>query len=201
MIQNFTLQELTKLVDEDAVAIRGRAMLEPAGGPGDKVFPPSHSVSDRETRDGAKYAFETRRWKGDDVRCVLIDSVQSQANRMEEALQALWTDRKLTLPVIEVDLSSAAPDAGKVTSLTAPHRVADALFRSVNENGTEKLFRSSKIGRSFTDVHATRRRCSRCARRGSSSGSGTARARRAAWERSFSARSRRRSSASGRERA
>jgi hypothetical protein len=36
---------------------------------------------------------------------LLIDSVQSQANRMEEALQALRLDKKLTLPVIEVDLS------------------------------------------------------------------------------------------------
>jgi CRISPR-associated protein Csb1 len=85
---------------------------------------------------------------------VLIDSVQSQANRMEEALQALWNDKELALPVIEVDLSSAAPDVGKVTSLTAPHRVADALLRDsfVEENGTQKLFRSSKIGRSFTDA-------------------------------------------------
>lgn len=154
MSQNVSLEELKKLV-ADAVAIRGRAILEPAGGPGDKVFPPSHSVGDRETRDGAKYAFETRRRDGNDVRCVLIDSVQSQANRMEEALQALWTDKKLALPVIEVDLSNAAPDVGKVTSLTAPHRVADALLRDsfVEENGAQKLFRMSQLGRSFTDAN------------------------------------------------
>jgi CRISPR-associated protein Csb1 len=154
MSQNITLEELKKLVENDAVAIRGRAILEPAGGPGDKVFPPSHSVAENEKRAGAKYAFETRRREGNDVPCVLIDSVQSQANRMEEALQALWADKKLTLPVIEVDLSSAAPDVGKVTSLTAPHRVADALLRDsfINENGTQKLFRSSEIGRSFTNA-------------------------------------------------
>ena len=149
-----TLQELANLVEGGAVAIRGRAVLEPAGGPGDKVFPPSHLVEKNEKGAGAKYAFETRRRGGNDVRCVLIDSVQSQANRMEEALEALWTEKKITLPVIEVDLSSAAPDVGKVTSLTAPHRVADALLRDsfVKENGTEKLFRSSEIGRSFTDA-------------------------------------------------
>lgn len=154
MSQEVTLEELRRLVDGGAVAIRGRAVLEPAGGPGDKVFPPSHSVGDRETGNGAKYAFETRRRNGNDVRCVLIDSVQSQANRMEEALQALWTDKKLMLPVIEVDLSRVAPDVGKVTSLTAPHRVADALLRDsfVDENGETKLFRSSEIGRSFTDA-------------------------------------------------
>ncbi|MGH8239674.1 MAG: type I-G CRISPR-associated RAMP protein Csb1/Cas7g, partial [Steroidobacteraceae bacterium] len=154
MIQNITLEELKNMVEKDAVAIRGRAILEPAGGPGDKVFPPSHSVAENEKRPGAKYAFETRRRDGNDVPCVLIDSVQSQANRMEEALQALWADKKLTLPVIEVDLSSAAPDVGKVTSLTAPHRVADALLRDslVNENGSSTLFRISALGRSFTDA-------------------------------------------------
>jgi CRISPR-associated protein Csb1 len=154
MSQNITLQELKNMVEKDAVAIRGRAVLEPAGGPGDKVFPPSHSVAENEKRAGAKYAFETRRRNGSEVSCVLIDSVQSQANRMEEALQALWVDQKLTLPVIEVDLSSAAPDVGKVTSLTAPHRVADALLRDslVTEDGSSTLFRMSALGKSFTDA-------------------------------------------------
>ncbi len=153
MTTRIGFDELKKRVEE-AVAIRGRAILEPAGGPGDKVFPPSHWVSDRDTREGAKYAFETRRRHGNDVRCVLIDSVQSQANRMEEALQALWVAKKLALPVIEVDLSVAAPDVGTVTSLTAPHRVADALLRDsfVEEEGERKLFRMSDLGRSFTDA-------------------------------------------------
>jgi len=153
MIQMVTLEVLKRMVEQD-VAIRGRAILEPAGGPGDKVFPPSHSVADNDKRPGAKYAFEIRRRDGRDVPCVLIDSVQSQANRMEEALQALWASKELTLPVIEVDLSNVAPDVGKVTSLTAPHRVADALLRDslVNENGRSTLFRMSALGRSFTDA-------------------------------------------------
>ena len=118
MNQNVTLERLRQLVEGEAVAIRGRAVFEPAGAPADKVFPPSHSVG--KESPGAKYAFETRRRGGRDVLCVLIDSVQSQANRMEEALQALWADKRITLPVIEVDLSEVAPDVGKVTSLTAP---------------------------------------------------------------------------------
>lgn len=150
MSQNVTFEEFKELLNGDTAAIRGRAVLEPAGGPGDKVFPPSHSVSDREKQPGAKYAFETRRRGGSDVRCVLLDSVQSQANRMEEALQALWADRKLTLPVIEIDLSNVSPDVGRVTSLTAPHRVADALMRDSLLDGT--LFRSSETGQSFTDA-------------------------------------------------
>jgi CRISPR-associated protein Csb1 len=145
-----TLELLRKLVEDDAVAIRGTATLEPAGGPSDKVFPPSHSVDKNERGPGAKYAFEKRRIDGREVESVLIDSVQSQANRMEEALQALWADKRIALPVIAVDFSTCAPDVGIVTSLSAPHRVADALLRDSLVDGT--LFRLSEIGRSFADA-------------------------------------------------
>ena len=143
-----TLDFLRQLMERDAVAIRGTAMLEPAGGPGDKVFPPTHSVDDR--RASTRYASEKRRIDGREVECVLLDSVQSQANRMEECLQELWENKKIALPVISVDFSSAAPDIGAVTSLTAPHRVADALLRDCLIDGT--LFRLSETGRSLTDA-------------------------------------------------
>ena len=148
-----TLDVLKALVEGDAVAIRGAATLEPAGGPGDKVFPPSHSVDKNERRPGSKYASEKRRIDGRDVECVLLDSVQSQANRMEAALQALWAARRIALPVIAVDFSGCAPDVGLVTSLSAPHRIADALLRDSLIDGT--LFRLSSLGRSFTDATAT----------------------------------------------
>jgi CRISPR-associated protein Csb1 len=145
-----TADQLKKLVSGDAVAIRGTATLEPAGGPGDKIFPPTHAVADRNNKPGAKYAFETRRIDGRDVTCVLIDSVQSQANRMEEALEALWAAKQIVLPVVSVDFSSIAPEVGRVSSLTAPHRIADALLRDSLLNG--QLFRLSDIGKSFTDA-------------------------------------------------
>lgn len=143
--------QLRDLVAGGAVAIRGTATLESAGGPGDKVFPPSHAVDDKnKNKAGAKYAFETRRIDGRDATCVLIDSVQSQANRMEEALQALWVDKRIALPVVSVDFSTIAPEVGRVTSLTAPHRIADALLRDSLLDG--QLFRFSEIGKSFTDA-------------------------------------------------
>jgi CRISPR-associated protein Csb1 len=141
--------ELLRRLAEEAVAIRGRARLQPGGGPGDKVFPPSHQTDDKRTR-GAKYAMETRRVDGAAVDCVLLDSVQSQANRMEEALEQLWASGRIALPVIAVDLADAAPDVGRITSLTAPHRVADALLRDSMLDGA--LFRMSEIGRSFSDA-------------------------------------------------
>lgn len=140
-----TLEQLMKWV-QDGVAIRGVATLEPAGGPHDKVFPPTHSVKDGQSR----YAHETRRIDGASVACVLLDSVQSQANRMEEALQALWVDKRIALPVVEVDFAKIAPEVGKVTSLTAPHRVSDALLRDSMLGDT--LFRLSDLGKSFTEA-------------------------------------------------
>jgi len=144
------MERLKELVAGDTVAIRGMATLEPAGGPGDKVFPPTHAVDDRNKNPGAKYAFETRRIDHQDVRCVLLDSVQSQANRMEDALQTLWNHQRIALPVVSVDFSSIAPDVGRVTSLTAPHRIADALLRDSLLDG--QFFRLSDIGKSFTDA-------------------------------------------------
>lgn len=139
-----TIEQVKQWVQE-GVAIRGVATLEPAGGPGDKIFPPTHSV-----KEGSRYAFEERRINGATVECVLLDSVQSQANRMEEALQALWADRQIALPVIAVDFSKIAPELGVLTSLTVPHRVSDALLRDSMLGDT--LFRLSELGRSFTDA-------------------------------------------------
>ena len=51
------IEQLEKLVAGDTVAIRGTATLEPAGGPGDKIFPPTHAVDDKNKKldAGAKY--------------------------------------------------------------------------------------------------------------------------------------------------
>ncbi len=120
-----TLKALQDAVSGTACAFRCRCRLQPAGGPGDKVFPPTYA--------GAVYAKEQRRVPGrnDAVECVLLDSVQSQANRMEEALQAAVDQERLTIPVIEVDFTAEdlPVPLGKVTSLEAPHRIADAILR------------------------------------------------------------------------
>jgi CRISPR-associated protein Csb1 len=54
---------------------------------------------------------------------------------------------------VSVDFSSIAPEVGRVTSLSAPHRIADALLRDSLLDG--QLFRLSEIGESFT--HASTR--------------------------------------------
>ncbi len=95
MVTALTFDELKEAVGGTAAAFRCRRRLQPAGGEGDKVFPPTFA--------GAVYAVEQRRVPGRDapVTCVLLDSVQSQANRMESALQEAVEAGKIQLPLVE----------------------------------------------------------------------------------------------------
>ena len=148
---SLSLQQLRQAV-RTATALRCRLRLQPAGGPGTKVFPPTYK--------GGRYALEERRMPGYDhpVRCVLMDSVQSQANRMEEALQQAVDDGRLALPLVEVDFTPYFPGngqpedmrllepIGRVSSLQAPHRIVDAILRdSVVIEEQRKPFRSSNV--------------------------------------------------------
>ncbi len=141
-----TYELLKSAIAGNAAAIRCRSVLQPAAGKGTKVFPPTHS--------GGVYASEKRRVaeQADPVECVLLDSVQSQANRMEEALQDA-VDRGLFdpvgLPVIEVHFGDSVADVQRVTSLQAPHRAADAILRDSLLDG--KPFRDSEPGKRITD--------------------------------------------------
>jgi CRISPR-associated protein Csb1 len=61
---------------------------------------------------------------------VLIDSVQSQANRMEEALLRAAQEHRIALPRIVVDFAGSGLNSiGEISSLEAPHRVFDAILR------------------------------------------------------------------------
>ena len=164
--------DINKLKDMVAkgAALRRRQRLQPVGGRGDKVFPP--------TFKGAVYAMEQRRVQGRDepVNCVLLDSVQSQANRMELALQEALDMGKIKIPLLEVDFTKHDPtgddettehdptgnvennetnerliDAvGKITSLQVPHRVADAILRDSELDGV--AFRQSKKGKALNTI-------------------------------------------------
>ena len=121
-------------------AIRYRVRLQPAGGKGDKVFPATYK--------DAKYAEENRIIDGARIPCVHLDSVQSQANRMELALLEAAREGLITLPMIVVDFESYdndLRDLGKITCLEAPHSLADAILRDSNKDG--KRFRESTEGK------------------------------------------------------
>ncbi|MEN6525235.1 MAG: type I-U CRISPR-associated RAMP protein Csb1/Cas7u [Candidatus Polarisedimenticolia bacterium] len=149
------LDELANLIEAGAVAVRRVRRFGPAGGAGDKVFPPTYVVDDPKAQ--TKYAIETRRIDGAAVDTVLLDSVQSQANRMEQALLAGWRAGELSFPVIVVDFSNekGLEDIGQITTLDAPHRLADAILRdSTTAKGVP--FRQSGEGLAFTRAKVAR---------------------------------------------
>lgn len=143
------LETLSTAVAGAAAAVRCRSRLQPDGGDGGKVFPPTYA--------GGVYAVEDRRIDGRVVRCVLLDSVQSQANRFEEllldAFLPAWREMptddegfkkvRSDLPVLAVHVENH----GWINSLTAPHRVHDAILRDSEINGTR--FRETDIGQAI----------------------------------------------------
>ena len=150
-----TLAALTAAVASHAAAFRCVTEYQPAGGRGDKVFPPTY--------EGGKYAVETRvlprvnsqTGKEESVRveCVLLDSVQSQANRMELALLDAHRDGRVNLPLLVAKFNQEVLlKKFEVTSLEAPHRIADAIFRDSLLDGV--MFRKSDKGKLLdtTDV-------------------------------------------------
>src|SRR5690242_3430991 len=97
---DLTVEILREAVAGNAAAFRCRRRLQPGGGEGDKVFPPTFA--------GAVYAIERRHVRGraEPVQSVLLDSVQSQANRMELALQDAVDAGRIKIPLLVVDFST-----------------------------------------------------------------------------------------------
>jgi len=150
-VRPLDLETLELAVAGECVAIRRVTVLQPAGGKGDKVFPPTYV---KEGRAETKYAIELRKVPGrtEPVACVLLDSVASQANRMEEALLDGHRKGELPFPLVGVDFSNEPElqDLEQITALHAPHRIADAILRDSLLKG--EPFRQSSVGRAFTDA-------------------------------------------------
>lgn len=144
-----SLDTLTDAVARHA-AIRRTRRLQPAGGPGDKIFPPTYPIEDK-----ARHVFETRRIDGEKVECVLIDSVASQANRLEEALIRAGRAGEAVVPAIETDFSNGdLADLGQISTYEAPHRVFDAIIRDSQHGNT--AFPASALGRALQHARLDR---------------------------------------------
>lgn len=143
-----SFEDLLAAVAGDVVAVRCRSRMQPAGGIGEKVFPPTYSGEQGET----KYAHETREIDGKEVVTVLLDSVASQANRAELALLNAYERNAVRFPVPQIDFSGTdvIREFERLTVLETPHRVADAIFRDSLLG--DQLFRDSDIGKSITDA-------------------------------------------------
>jgi CRISPR-associated protein Csb1 len=144
------IETLTKTVEQDT-AFRRRRRLQPIEGRGGKIFPPTYPGE--RTNDTPRHVFERRRVDGREVWCALVDSVQSQANRLEGCLLDAVREKALELPYISVDFSNESLDGlSEITSLEAPHRVFDAIFRDSELDG--KPFMKSEKGLSAVAAKA-----------------------------------------------
>ena len=146
---------LDRMIAEDA-ALRRRQMLQSVGGKGDKIFPPTYPPSDEAKRANRsappRHVYERRRLNGQEVWCVLIDSVQSQANRLEECLLEAIHDH-IPIPHVVVDFSDAGLDGiSNITSLDAPHRVYDAILRDSRLG--DQPFMKSPVGERLAKAKA-----------------------------------------------
>jgi len=140
MASVLNLKSLTVAIAGSSAAFRLTLQLEAVS---PKVFPPTY--------EGGKYATEERIINGAKLPCVLLDSVASQANRMELALQDAWSGGEIQVPVVSADFSAVEnPGVPKITSFQAPHRIVDAILRDSRLG--DDLFRKSPMGKELDQL-------------------------------------------------
>ena len=117
-------------------ALRVRVDLQPAGGPGDKFLPPTY--------EGGAYAEEERLLNGQLEKAVLVNSVASEAARLEAALKQGLEEGEVSFPVVSLEIDGR----GTLFELDLPHRIFDAYLVHSQVGGTP--FWESAAG---LDVH------------------------------------------------
>ncbi len=140
-----------------ASGLRLRARLVPVAGDGAKLMPPTYlgekdSVPKGQTPDPV-YMKEDRKIDGNVRPCVSLDSVASQANRMEAALHEQVRCGAMQIPEILVDQA----EFGKNSALLFSHRCFDAWAEEAQLDG--KSFASTPAYGALASVisrrHAT----------------------------------------------
>jgi CRISPR-associated protein Csb1 len=120
-----------------AGAIRLRVRLQPAGGSGTKVMPPTYAAE--RSGDPPVYVEERRKIDGEEKHCISLDSVASQANRSEMALADEIALGNTRVPTIWVDQG----EFGVHSALEFSHRsydawIEDAVFDGKRFGDTEQ---------------------------------------------------------------
>ena len=120
------------------VALVRREYLMPAEGRDAVFFPPTYAPDNKKSsseRDGSQYNVDQL---SDGTKVVTVDSVGSQANRMEPRFKEDPELREL-VPQIEIEL----PDGKRVSILEVGHRLGDAIVRaSTLRDEVDKAFRT-----------------------------------------------------------
>jgi CRISPR-associated protein Csb1 len=122
-----SFEELEKMVLRDT-GIRRRQRLQPAAGEGEKIFPPTYAARDEDAPPTQCYERRLIKGRGE-LHCCLLDSIPSQANKMENRLQAAIAEGEIALPHFVIDFSGTGVEPQSLSSLEVPHRVFDGYIR------------------------------------------------------------------------
>ena len=117
--------------------IRLTSTCQPSGGSGSRLMPPTYPGG---------YVTEDRVLDGAATPVAQLDSYQSQANRIEEALLEARDDQQIELPLFEMKVE-VDPWTIRLTSLDFPHRYADAYLRDSTIDGVR--FDKTEIGQAM----------------------------------------------------
>jgi CRISPR-associated protein Csb1 len=138
-MNDLTVDLLASSLVQNASALRLRLKLQPVGGAGDKVFPPTY--------EGSAYAEEERLLDGRAVRAVLLNSVQSEAARLEQALKRGLERGEVFFPTVKLELEGHP----SLLEIDLPHRVFDGYL--VNSRVGDTPFWESAAG---LEIHGFR---------------------------------------------
>lgn len=136
----------------DTAGIRIAATYEPAAGPGSKIYPPTfplNHVHEQWKRYLVDHRFVDAATGPVKTPVVLVDSVQSQGNRWEEAVQDAIDAGDIDVPVLDVVIEISG-QAHHITNLVAPHRSVDAYFRDAELDGVN--WESTPLGKAMIEA-------------------------------------------------
>lgn len=124
---------------KDAVALHLRERLVPVEGPYGIVFPPTYAFDDSRA---VPYQIDRL---SDGTKVAQVDSVGSQANRMEPLFKAASADRgENPLASLVPQVTISLGDGREVSILEVGHRLGDAICRS--------SALAEKVQQAFTDL-------------------------------------------------
>ena len=124
--------------------IRVRAVYQPLAGAGTRLFPPTYPGAEK--NGPPQYVTERRMVSGVETSTVVVDALQSQANRVEQAVLDALDVGLFELPHLNL-CGEIAGQPFRVTSLDAPHRSPDAYFRDSEIDG--QTFDATPVGKAL----------------------------------------------------
>ena len=129
---------------QQSTVLRIAVPLQSAMGDG-MVYPPTY--------EQGKHVFRPAWVQGEQRDAVLLDSVQSQANRMEIAILDAYRGGKIPYPDIQLEVhASTGEESYSVLQLS--HRIYDATLRMSEIDGV--AFAQTELGKSIYSARADR---------------------------------------------